>query len=322
MRTLAKYATLGLMCLGLTAGGAAAQEYPTQSIRLVVPFSPGGSIDIVARLIAPSLSEVLGQPVVIENRTGASGYVGAEQVAQATPDGYTIIMHGLPLATQRHLQKNIPIDPLTAFDAITVVAYQPNVLVVHPEVPANTVQELIDYAKENPGMLNFASSGPGATQHLAGEMLKKMAGIDIVHVPYQGGGASMPDLLAGRVQMMIETAPSAMRYVKSGQLRALGVTSMTPLDALKDVPPIGETLPGFELASWLLLLAPDGTPEPVVQKLHDATVKVLNQPKVTEQLTELGLQVGGAAPPETQAFLEKETDRYGDLIRSVGISPN
>ena len=322
MKMWLKRTAIGLAALGLGVGTAVAADFPTQSVRMIVPFAPGGSIDIVARLIAPGMSELLGQPVVVENRAGASGYVGAELVAKATPDGHTIIMHGLPLATQRHLQKRIPVDPLTAFAPITVVAYQPNVLVVNPQLPVNSVQELIDYAKKNPGKLNYASSGPGATQHLAAELLSKMTGIDIVHVPYTGGGASMPDLLAGRVQMMIETAPSAMRYVKAGQLRALGVTSTKPLDALKDVPTIDKTVRGYELAGWLLLLAPDKTPADVVSKLHDVTAKVLKQSATMERLNELGLQAGGVSPAETKDYLKKETDRYGELIRSVGITPN
>jgi tripartite-type tricarboxylate transporter receptor subunit TctC len=323
MRALSKYLVSGLVSAALGIMPASAADYPSHPIRLIVPFAPGGSIDIVARVIAPGMSELLGQPVAVENRTGASGYIGADVAAKAAPDGHTIILHGLPLATQRHLTKSLPVDPLIGFAGITTVALQPNVLVVHPSIPANTTLQLIDYAKKNPGKLNFASSGPGATQHLAAELLKGMTGIDIVHVPYQGGGASMPDLLSGRVQMMIETAPGAMRYIKSGQLRALGVTSKQRLPALPDVPTIDQAgVPGYELAGWLLLLAPAKTPPEIITKLHDTTIAVMKRPDIAARLHELGLEVGGGTSAETMEFLRKETDRYGQLIRSVGISPN
>lgn len=323
MNRILRAMAVGALSLGLGAGHAAAQDYPSQSVRLVVPFSPGGSIDIVSRLIAPALSDELGQPVVVENHSGASGNVGAEYATRQEADGYTLLMHGLPFATQPALTANMPYEPLEDFTPVTVVAIQPNMLVVHPDLGVESVEELIAYAKEHPGELNFASSGPGATQHLATELLMDMADIDMVHVPYQGGGAAMTDLLGGRVQMMIETAPSAMRYAKSGEVVPLGVTTTSRMDAMPDLPTIAEAgVPGYELAGWIIMLAPTGTPDDVVDTVYSAMETVLAKPDVKGRLNDLGLIVDGRAPGEARTFLEGETKKYGELIRSVGITPN
>jgi len=301
------------------AVGAGAQTYPDKPIKLVVPFAPGGSVDIVGRLLAQSLGEGLKQTIVVENRAGAGGNIGFEAVAHAKPDGYTLLMASSNLAVNVSLYRTIGYDPLKDFAPISLVALQPNVLMVHPSLPVKTVPELIAYAKANPGKLNFGSSGIGASQHLAGELFKSRTGVDMVHVPYKGGGPAMADLVGGRIQLMFETIPSSMSFVRSGQLRAIAVTTEERSAQLPDVPTMQETVTGFVSRGWLGVAAPAGTPQPIVDRLNGAIHKAIADPAVAKRLTDLGLQVKVSAPAEFSSFIASEVKDFRTLITDAKI---
>lgn len=303
----------------LTGLGAAAQPYPDKPIKLVVPFAPGGSVDIVGRILAQSLGEELKQSIVVENRAGAGGNIGFEAVAHAKPDGYTLLMASSNLAVNVSLYRTIGYDPLKDFAPISLVALQPNVLMVHPSLPVKTVSELIAYAKANPGKLNFGSSGIGASQHLAGELFKSRAGVDMVHVPYKGGGPAMADLVSGRIQLMFETIPSSMSYVRSGQLRAIAVTTEERSAQLPDVPTVRETVTGVVSRGWLGVAAPAGTPQPIVDRLNGAIHKVIALPEVAKRLSDLGLQVKVSTPAEFSSFIASEVKDFRTLITDAKI---
>ncbi|WP_422033867.1 Bug family tripartite tricarboxylate transporter substrate binding protein [Reyranella sp.] len=303
----------------LTGLGAGAQPYPDKPVKLVIPFAPGGSVDIVGRILAQALGEELKQSIVVENRAGAGGNIGFEAVAHAKPDGYTLLMASSNLAVNVSLYRTIGYDPLKDFAPISLVAIQPNVLMVHPSLPVKTVPELIAYAKANPGKLNFGSSGIGASQHLAGELFKSRTGVDMVHVPYKGGGPAMADLVAGRIQLMFETIPSSMSYVRSGQLRAIAVTTEERSAQLPDVPTVRETVTGVVSRGWLGVAAPAGTPQPVVDRLNGAIHKVIALPEVTKRLSDLGLQVKVSTPAEFSSFIASEVKDFRRLITDAKI---
>ncbi len=308
-----------LLMVLLTRLDAAAQPYPDKAIKLVVPFAPGGSVDIVGRILAQSLGEELKQSIVVENRAGAGGNIGFEAVAHAKPDGYTLLMASSNLAVNVSLYRTIGYDPLKDFAPVTLVAIQPNVLMVHPSLPVKTVPELIAYAKANPGKLNFGSSGIGASQHLAGELFKSRTGVDMVHVPYKGGGPAMADLVGGRIQLMFETIPSSMSYVRSGQLRAIAVTTEERSAQLPDVPTVQETVTGVVSRGWLGVAAPAGTPQPIVDQLNGAIHKVIALPEVTKRLTDLGLQVKVSTPAQFSGFIASEVKDFHTLITDAKI---
>jgi len=308
-----------LLMVLLTGLDAAAQPYPDKPIKLVVPFAPGGSVDIVGRILAQSLGEELKQSIVVENRAGAGGNIGFEAVAHAKPDGYTLLMASSNLAVNVSLYRTIGYDPLKDFAPVTLVAIQPNVLMVHPSLPVKTVPELIAYAKANPGKLNFGSSGIGASQHLAGELFKSRTGVDMVHVPYKGGGPAMADLVGGRIQLMFETIPSSMSYVRSGQLRAIAVTTEERSAQLPDVPTVQETVTGVVSRGWLGVAAPAGTPQPIVDQLNGAIHKVIALPEVTKRLTDLGLQVKVSTPAQFSGFIASEVKDFHTLITDAKI---
>ncbi len=311
---------IGTFLMVLLIGGAAgAQSYPDKPIKLVVPFAPGGSVDIVGRILAQSLGEELKQSIVVENRAGAGGNIGFEAVAHAKPDGYTLLMASSNLAVNVSLYRTIGYDPLKDFAPVSLVALQPNVLMVHPSLPVTTVPELIAYAKANPGKLNFGSSGIGASQHLAGELFKSRAGVDMVHVPYKGGGPAMADLVGGRIQLMFETIPSSMSYVRSGQLRAIAVTTEERSAQLPDVPTVRETVTGVVSRGWLGVAAPAGTPQPIVDRLNGAIRKVIADPAVTKRLSDLGLQVKVSTPAEFSSFIASEVKDFRTLITDAKI---
>ncbi len=305
------------------AATAKAADYPTEPVQLIVPFAPGGSVDTVARILGEAMTKSLGQSLVVENRAGAGGNIGFAAVATAKPDGYTLLMASSPLAVNISLYDNPGFDPAKDFAPISLVALQPQVLVVNPELKIDSVEQLIAYAKANPGKLNFGSAGPGASQHLAGEMFKRMAGVDMVHVPYRGGGPAMTDLVAGRIQLMFETIPSSMGYVKSNQLKPLAVTVAKRSSVLPDVPTIAEAgTPGYSVSGWLALAAPAGTPDAIVAKLSDVVTKALAEPAIKGRLTELGLEVVGNSPKEFGEFLTKEIADYKKLIADANIKLN
>jgi tripartite-type tricarboxylate transporter receptor subunit TctC len=278
------------------ASGAFAQAYPNHSIRLVVPFPAGGTTDILARDVAKKLTDTLGQSVVVDNRPGAGGNIGADIVAKAPPDGYTLLMGTVGThAINPSLYAKMPYDHIKDFVPVVLVAGVPNVLVVNPSVPVNSVADLIKLAKSKPGAINFASSGSGTSIHLSGELFKTMTGVDMTHVPYKGSSPALTDLMGGQVQIMFDNLPSSLALMKSGKLRAVAVTSLKRAPALPDVPTISESgVPGFEASSWFGILAPAGTPAPIVAKLNAEVNKWLQSPE-KEQLLAQGAEVAGRA---------------------------
>jgi tripartite-type tricarboxylate transporter receptor subunit TctC len=306
--------------LSFYAVTAVAQEYPTRPIRIIVPLSAGAA-DTLARAIGQKLTEVSNQPVIVENRPGAGTTLGSDIVARATPDGYTLLMATFSHAVNATFYRKLPYDTIKSFAAVTLVASAPNVLEVHPSVPARTTAELIALAKAQPGKLNFASAGNGSSSHLAGELFRMMSGINIVHVPYKGAAPALADLLGGHVQMSFDPLPSSLSNIKSGKLRALAVTTLSRSPSLSDVPTISESgIPGYELNGWSGLLVPAGTPARVVNFLNSHIVKILQMPDVKSRFTSMAFEVIGNTPEEFQRFIEREVDKWGKVVRSANIS--
>ncbi len=313
-----------LVLAALSLGSAWGQSaYPAKPIRLISPFPPGAVVDTLCRTLAAPLGELLGQPVVVENRTGAGGNIGMDAVAKAPADGYTIGMGGIGThGINPSVYAKMPFDPVRDFAPITFVASNINVLVVHPSVPAQNVQQLIAYAKANPGKLAFASAGTGTSQHLAGELFKQIAGVEMTHVPYKGAGPAVADLIAGHVPLMFADISAALGHIRSGKLRALGVTtrSRTPL---LDVPTLIEQgVPDFDVNAWFGLLAPAGTPRDVVLRLNADSVKALNLPATRERLQSIGLDPAPNTPEALAQFIRSELDRWAAVARSVNIRPD
>jgi len=314
---------LGLLAL-LVAGSAAAQTtYPDKPIRMVVGFPPGGAPDTVARLIGQKLSEALGQPIVMDNATGAGGNIATERVAKAPPDGYTLgFMVNGQLVINPSLYK-LPYDPVKDFVPISQVAVTSSILVVHNAVPAKNVKELVALAKAQPGGLTFAASGSGSSPQIAGALFKTRAGIDIREVPYKGAPSAIPDLLGGRVTMMFSPASIVLPLVRDGKLRALAVTSLKRSSAAPELPTIDESgYPGFEATVWFGLLAPARTPTMIVGKLHLEIVKVLARADVRAKLADLGFEIIGNSPDEFAAVIKSETPKWAKLIKESGIKPD
>ena len=310
-------ATALLACLPLIA--AAQGDFPNKAIRIVVPFPPGGATDAAARLVATKMSEKWGQPVVVDNRAGAGGNVGSDLVAKSAPDGYTLVMGVTGShAINTSLYSRMPYDPVADFVAISQVAVVPNVLVVHPSVPAQSLVELVALAKREPGKLNYASLGNGTAAHLGMEMLKSAAGIDIAHVPYKGSAPAVSDLLAGQVQVMVDGLPSALPHVKAGKLRAIALTSLHRAPALPDLPTIAETYPGFYADAWSGLFAPKGTPQAVVDKLSVEVQRILQMPEVREKLVALGAEPVGSTQAEFNAHVRREIDKWARVVKTSG----
>lgn len=299
----------------------AAQDYPQLPVRLVVTFAAGGSSDVLARAVAKAMSEGLGQTVVIENRPGAGGSIGTEAVARAAPDGYTVLFgtigtHGIGPA----LHKNLRYDPVKDFAPVGLLHKLPNVLIIHPSIPANNLRELIDYARSRPGQLTFASAGNGSVSHLTGELLKAAANIDIVHVPYRGGGAAMPDLISGRVSMMLETIPNALQAARAGSVRLLGVTTPVRSAAAPDLPTFAESgLKGFDVSSWTGLFVPAGTPASIVERLNAETIRIIKDPAYLEQLKKMGTDAATSTPEEFDVFVQQEIAKWTAVVKSSGV---
>jgi tripartite-type tricarboxylate transporter receptor subunit TctC len=309
-----------LACAGVLAStGAWAQAFPAKPVRMVVGFAAGGSTDKLARVLAQRMGEVLGQQVVVENRPGAAGNIAAELVAGSPPDGYTVFMATVSSqAINPHLYK-LKFDPIRSFEPVTLVAKYPLLLVVPPQIPVNSVQDLVSYAKANAGKTFFASSGSGSPAHLAGEIFKGVTGTEVKHVPYKGGGPAMLALMANEVQFGFETIPSAIGHARSGKLRGLGVTSANRSGAAPDLPTMQEAgLKGFSVTSWAGLLAPAGTPKDVMAKLTEATVASLNSPTVKTALAADGAEPGGGTPAEFGRFMSDELKAWGEVVRNSG----
>lgn len=309
------------LCGCLAAGIAYAQsDYPHKPIRIVVPVAPGGGTDFTARLIGQKLAEAWGQSVIIDNRPGAAGNLGVEIVSKAQPDGYTLVMPITSFSINPSLYAKLPFDTARDFAPVVLVASAPLLLVINPGVPAQSVKDLVALAKAKPGAMNFANSGSGTTAHLAGELFKRMAGVDIVSIAYKGGGPAVIDLIAGQVQIYFSTIPAALQQVKAGRLRALAVTSSKRVPELPDMPTVAESgLPGFEVVGWFGLFAPAGTPKPVIARLNTEIVRILNVPESRERLSGHGLIPGGGTPDELGRFLQAEIVKWRKLIKETGI---
>ena len=317
-RLLCAFATGSILLVA--AVYAAAQPYPSKAIRFIVPFAAGGSADIVARVLAPKLGVELGQQIVIDNRPGASAIIGVDAGAKAPPDGYTVTLGGFsPHVLNAHLFPQLPYDPVRDFVAITVLTRIPNVLSAHPSVPVASVRELIALARARPGQITYATSGSGSSQHLSGVLLEKLAGIKITHVPYRSGAPAITDLLGGHVATMFATMPAAVPHIRSGRLRALGVTSATRSPALPAVPAIAETVAGYDIATYYSAHVPAGTPKDIVAKLYAAFAKVLRTPEIRERLAADGAEAVANTPDEFAAQLKAELARWGPLIRESGV---
>ena len=305
----------------VTLTASAQQPFPHRAIRLIVPSLPGGGTDITARLIAPKMSEVLGQQVVVENRAGAASMIGSEAVARAAPDGHTLLMGIATLTINPHIQRKMPFDVVKDLTPVSQAVILPNVLITHPSVPAKTVKELIAFARAHPDQLNYASAGVGSNIHLTMALFLNMAKIKIVHVPYKGSGGAMVDLLSGQVTTMTTTTLSAMPFVRSNRLRALGVTAAKRSVALPNVPTIAEAaLPGYEAVQWYGVLAPASTPRDVVGKLHAAVVRALQEAPVRERLLVDGAEPVGNTPDEFAAIIRNDLVKWGKVIKDAGIT--
>ncbi len=312
-----------LISLSLLAAAAAAtaQNYPVKSVRMVVPFAAGaGSNDIMARLIAQKLTDSLRHQFVVDNRPGASGIIGTDIVAKAPADGYTILMMSLTFTVNPSLFSKLPYDTAKDLTPVTMVASAPLMLVVHPSVPAKSVQEFIAYAKANPGKLNFGSGGPGTTPHLAGEMLKTMAGVQMTHVPYKGGAPALADLVGGQIQLMCENIPGTLPFARSGKLRALAVTDLKRSPLLPELPTLDESgLKGYQIVGWNGLFVPAGTPQAIVTKLHQETGRALALPDVKERLAIMGADGVGDTPQHFAAFIKAEIPKWAKVVKEAGL---
>jgi len=312
----------GIAVLLALAAPAPAADYPSRPVILVVAFTPGGPSDVLARIVGKKMSELLGQPFVIENRPGAGGNIAADSVAHATADGYTLLMgNNSILATNEALYKHISYSPQKDFIPITLIGTQANILVVNNDVPAKSLKELIALAKAQPGKINFASSGYGAAAHLAGELFKTEAQVDIVHVPYKGAAPALQDVIAGHDQMMFATAASVVGQINGGQVRALAVTTLKRTAVLPDLPTMDEAgLKGFEAGTWHGLVAPAGTPPQVVAVLHETAVKALHDPGVQASLAKLGVDIVGDTPKEFEAYIKAEIPKWTAIVKASGAS--
>jgi tripartite-type tricarboxylate transporter receptor subunit TctC len=316
--------------LHLAAGAAAltavsriarAQAYPSRPVRMIVPFAPGGTSDILARLMGQWLSERLGQPFVIENRPGANSNIGTEAVVRAPSDGYTLLLVTAAAAINATFYEKLSFNFIRDITAVAGIVRVPSVMVVNPSVPATTVPEFIAYAKSKPGKTTMASAGKGAPSHLAGELFKTMAGVDMVHVPYRGGGPAVTDLIAGQVQVVFPTIVESIEYIRASRLRALAVTTATRSDALPDIPTVGEFLPGYEASGWFGIGAPKSTSSEVVDQLNKQINEGLADPKMKARLADLGGTVLPGSPADFGKHIAEETEKWAKVIRSANIKP-
>jgi tripartite-type tricarboxylate transporter receptor subunit TctC len=302
-----------------TACTAAAQDYPSRPIRYIVPQAPGGSSDTLARLVTQRVADSIGQPVVVDNRPGATGVIGTEVVARASPDGYTLLQAATSHATNPGMQAKLPYDTLRDFAPVSLLSQQPNIWIVNPALPVKTIAELVAYVKTRPGQVNFGSSGTGGSQHLAGELLMSMTGIDMAHVPYKGSPPALIDLLAGRIPVMSSTMPPVLPHLRAGKVRALAVTSAKRSPAVPDVPAVAETIPGYEAIAWQGLLAPARTPHAVVSRLQTEFARVLKQPDVASRLGDQGYDTVASTPEWFSGYIRSEIAKWSKVIRAAGI---
>ncbi len=319
--TIRRCRSLAVLALAALAGLAGAQDYPTKPIKFIVPYPPGGGTDVIARILQEPLAAELGQPIIIENKGGAAGNVGTDVAAKAPPDGYTILFTLSSHTINPKLYDKLPFDVERDFAPITLATLVPQILVAHPSVPANNVKELIALAKANPGKLNYASVGTGSPAHIAGELLKLKTGIDMVHVPYKGGGPAVVDTIGGQVQLAFVSMPAAWQHVKAGKLKAIAVTSARRAAVAPDLPTIAETVPDYVVDSWYGALAPAKTPPAAIAKLNAAFAKVLENPQVKERLLAQGAEAAPGSPAEFDRRIKDELAKWELVIKSAGIKP-
>jgi len=319
-----KGGALILFCTLMAAAlGATAQTgtYPERTIRLIAPFPPGGSVDVNARLLAPALSESLGQQVVVDNRSGASGMIGTAAAARAAPDDYTLLLNTTPLVTNTLMYKNVPYDVLRDFEPISLLSSTPSMLAVHPSVPARSVRELLRLAKSQPGVLNYAAAGVGTNSHIAGELLNYLGKVNLTAVQFKGGGPALIAVISGEVGVAIGSVAGSLGYAKSGRLRALGVTSLKPVATLPRVPPIATVLPGYEFVAWFVVAAPKGTPHGIIAKLSEHFLKAVKSPDMVRKMGRAGVDVIGTTPDEAARTLASDLKRYATVIKERKMRP-
>jgi tripartite-type tricarboxylate transporter receptor subunit TctC len=313
---------LGICALSLMWIGheVRAQTFPTKPVRIVVPAVPGGGTDILARLLSPRLQALFGQSIIVENRAGASTNIGTEYVARASPDGHTVLIATTPHAVNPTLFAKLPFDPIRDFTMVSLLARTQTVLVVHPSLPVKNVKELVALAKARPGQLTSATSG-GTSQFLAVEMLKSMAGIDVLNIPYKGAGAALNDTVAGHVQFQVNTLLAALPFIQNGRLRPIAVCGAKRAASLPSVPTVAETIPGFESSGWYALLGPAGIPREVTMKVYDTFAKALQTPEITKRLAELGVEVVASTPDELAKLMPVEIVKWGKVVKASGAKP-
>jgi tripartite-type tricarboxylate transporter receptor subunit TctC len=321
MKLWKTFITAALAACAPLALANAQSDWPTKPVRIIVPFPAGGATDVMGRIAAEALSQKLGQQFVVENKGGASGAIGAEAAEKSAPDGYTLMV-ATPATqvTNQYLKAKLPYDPEKGFDPVVLLSRSPVLLVAHPSVPANSVEELLALARKDPGTINFGSSGAGATSHLAGELFKSLAGVDIVHIPYKGAGPAMTDLLGGHVELMFDNLQTAVPQVQAGKLKALGVSSATREKSLPDVPPIGDTVKGYEALSFLALVAPKGTPRPIIEKVSKTIQEEFQKPEIKKRLSDLGIDPVTSTPEELDTFLAAERAKWKKVIETAKIT--
>jgi tripartite-type tricarboxylate transporter receptor subunit TctC len=315
---LKKFLVAAALALAFAAT-AHAQNYPTKPIRIIVPNPPGGTVDLLPRLLGEKLQSILGQPVVVDNRPGAAGNIGAEMVYRAEPDGHTLLVAPPPaLVVNQNLYPKLGFDP-AQFVPVTIIATVPNALFVHPKVPANNLREFVAYAKANGARMNYGSQGAGSTSHLTAELFKSMAGASMTHVPYKGSAPALNDLIGGQIDVMFDNLGASMQYVRTGKLKLLGVGSATPIRSLPEVPAIADALPGFVAVTWFGVVAPPGTPPAITQKLQQAIAEAMKDPRIASRMREMSAEPSGATPAETAKFMKEEAARWKSVIQSAGV---
>lgn len=322
MRSVFKSLLCGAAALAMSFAGhaVAADAYPTKPVTLIVPWAAGGSTDILARVLSEHLTKSLGQPVIVDNKPGASGNIGSAMVARAQPDGYTLLIGSMSThAMNPALMANMPFKGVDDFTPLGLLAYVTNTMVVNPSVPANNVKELIAYAKANPGKLAYASAGPGSTNHLSAVLFEKMAGIQMLHVPYKGGAPAVVDTVAGQTQLLFSAGTQTLPHVKAGKLKLLAVTEAKRSPLLPNVPTVGETIPGYELSVWYGAFGPKNMPADLVAKLNKEINRVMSLPEVKAKMDSIGVETSTSTPQEFGKILRRDADRYGKLIKDLGI---
>ncbi|SDP71290.1 Tripartite-type tricarboxylate transporter, receptor component TctC [Ralstonia sp. 25mfcol4.1] len=322
MRSVLKSLLCGAAALAMSFAGhaGAADAYPAKPVTLIVPWAAGGSTDILARVLSEHLTKSLGQPVIVDNKPGASGNIGSAMVARAQPDGYTLLIGSMSThAMNPALMANMPFKGVEDFTPLGLLAYVTNTMVVHPSVPANNVKELIAYARANPGKLAYASAGPGSTNHLSAVLFEKMAGIQMLHVPYKGGAPAVVDTVAGQTQLLFSAGTQTLPHVKAGKLKLLAVTEAKRSPLLPNVPTVGETIPGYELSVWYGAFGPKNMPPALVARLNTEINRVMSLPEVKAKMDAIGVETATSTPQEFGKILRRDADRYGKLIKDLGI---